>query len=225
MPDTVHHLATRTPPVAARIAIAGAVLALAFLAALHVLSPEFAPSWRMVSEYANGDQAWALSAMFLAWAASSWALAAAVAREAGSRLARVGVAFLAVAGLGEALAAVFDINHPLHAVAAALGILGLPVAAMCIGIVLARRAANPGQRKMLLWLSNLTWISIVLMALSFAVLFRSLAAAGVDLSAQTGPLAVLPDGVIALTGWANRFLIVVYCLWAMVAARSVTPRG
>jgi ABC-type transport system involved in multi-copper enzyme maturation permease subunit len=37
------------------------------LAILHVLSPEFDPSWRMVSEYAFGQYGWVLSLMFLSW--------------------------------------------------------------------------------------------------------------------------------------------------------------
>lgn len=39
---------------AALLAIALTVIALLLLASLHVLSPEFAPSWRMISEYALG---------------------------------------------------------------------------------------------------------------------------------------------------------------------------
>jgi len=39
---------------AGRIAIGASAAALMLLASLHVLSPEFDPSWRMVSEYANG---------------------------------------------------------------------------------------------------------------------------------------------------------------------------
>jgi len=36
----------------ARVSIAAGALTLVLLAALHILSPEFNPSWRMVSEYA-----------------------------------------------------------------------------------------------------------------------------------------------------------------------------
>jgi CelD/BcsL family acetyltransferase involved in cellulose biosynthesis len=50
---------------AARVARIAAMSALAALAALHALSPEFAPSWRAVSEYANGNYSWALSLMFV----------------------------------------------------------------------------------------------------------------------------------------------------------------
>ena len=39
----------------ARLALAAAIATLLTLAVLHILSPEFAPAWRMVSEYANGN--------------------------------------------------------------------------------------------------------------------------------------------------------------------------
>ena len=53
-------------PLASRAATAAflaSVLALACLAALHVLSLEFDPAWRMVSEHALGGHAIALSGM------------------------------------------------------------------------------------------------------------------------------------------------------------------
>ncbi len=60
---------------AAILSLAASITTLVCLAALHVLSPEFDPSWRVVSEYALGGHRWALSLMFLAWATSSWGLA------------------------------------------------------------------------------------------------------------------------------------------------------
>ena len=66
---------TRDIPVievlAARLAIGAAAATLLLLASLHVLSPEFDPSFRMVSEYALGRDAWVLSLMFLAWGISA----------------------------------------------------------------------------------------------------------------------------------------------------------
>jgi hypothetical protein len=44
-------------------------------AALHILTQEFDPSWRMISEYALGHYGWLLSLTFLAWGFSTWALA------------------------------------------------------------------------------------------------------------------------------------------------------
>ena len=59
---------------AAHLTIAVAATALLLLASMHVLSPEYDPAWRMVSEYANSHYGWVLSLMFAAWALSSWAL-------------------------------------------------------------------------------------------------------------------------------------------------------
>jgi hypothetical protein len=39
---------------AAHLAFAAAIVTLLSLASLHLLSPEFDPSWRMVSEYVPG---------------------------------------------------------------------------------------------------------------------------------------------------------------------------
>ena len=195
---------------------AGTVLAC--LAVLHAVSPEFDPSWRMVSEYANGTHGWLLSAMFACWALSSWMLAYALYPLAPTLLAKIGVFFLAVAGLGEAMAAMFDINHPLHMLAAIFGMNGLPIAAMLIGVTFGRAGTWGGSRRTILWLSNLTWISIVLMAAAMAVFFSTLSSAGVDIGPNSKPLTTLPPEVVAFGGWANRFLIVAYCLWAIAVA-------
>ena len=56
---------------AAVLAIVAAGLAVALLATLHVLSPEFSPAWRMISEYGNGHYEWVLSLMFVAWGVSA----------------------------------------------------------------------------------------------------------------------------------------------------------
>jgi len=103
---------------AARIAAGAAVAALLFLASLHVLSPEFDPSWRVVSEYANGHYGWGLSLMFGAWALSQWAIALAISSQVKTRAGRIGLYLLIASGIGEAMASVCDINHPLHNLAA-----------------------------------------------------------------------------------------------------------
>jgi Protein of unknown function (DUF998) len=103
---------------AARLAIGASLATLIFLASLHVLSPEFDPSWRMVSEYAVGHYGWVLSLMFLAWGISSWALAGAIWAQVTTKAGKAGLSFLLVAGIGEAMAAVFDIRHDVgHSIA------------------------------------------------------------------------------------------------------------
>jgi hypothetical protein len=218
---------TSTTPVtmislaATRLVIAATAATLLLLAGLHVLSPEFDPAWRMVSEYANGQYGWVLSLMFVSWAVSSWALAYAIWPQVATRGGKIGVVFLVVAGLGEAMASVFDINHGLHSLAALIGIGSLPVAAMLISVSLGRSRAWSTARKALLWTANLTWVSVLLMAATFAVLIVTYTQAGGDMSPGTAVTA-LPPGVIALVGWANRFLIIVYCVWVLTVAWQAT---
>ena len=209
----------------ARLAIAAAVAVILLLASLHVLSPEFDPSWRMVSEYANGQYGWVLSLMFISWAVSSWALAFAIWSQVGTRAGKIGLVFLISAGIGEAMASVFDINHPLHGLAAMIGIGSLPIAAMLISVSLGHTQAWSAAKKALLWTANLTWMSVLLMAATFAILIVTYTQAGGDMTAGA-EVTVLPPGVIAFVGWANRLLVLVYCAWVMtVARRAVNAPG
>src|SRR5580704_8357305 len=96
---------------AAWLAVYATVAALLLLAALHVLSPEFSPSWRVISEYALGHYAWVLSLMFFCMGSSSWALAAAIWPEAQSTGGKFGKWLLLIAGLGGVMASYFDITR------------------------------------------------------------------------------------------------------------------
>jgi hypothetical protein len=202
--------------VAASLAIVAAGAALLLLAGLHILSPEFDPSWRVVSEYANGRYGWLLSLMFASWAVSSFALAFAIRSRVRTRGGRIGLGFLVLAGVGQAMAAVFDINHPLHDLAGVLGIGGLPVAAMLISVSLIRTKPWFASRKALLWTANLTWVSVVLMAATFAIMIATYLSAGGDMTAKV--VTALPPGVLGLVGWTNRLLIVAYCAWVITVA-------
>ena len=201
----------------ARLSLATAIATLLTLAVLHILSPEFAPAWRMVSEYANGNYSWVLSLMFIFWAISSWSLAFTLWSEVKTTAGKVGLYFLIAAGIGEAMAAVFDINHSLHGLASLIGIGGLPIAALLISTSLGRMDDWSAAKKSLLVTANLTWISVLLMGIAFAILITTFTQAGGDMTSTDVP-ATLPDGVIAWVGWANRFLIVAYCAWVINVA-------
>ena len=200
------------------LAIGISVAVLVLLVSLHFLSPEFNPAWRMVSEYANGKYPMILSAMFFLWGAASWALAYTLWPHLQTTAGKVGLFFLVLAGIGEAMAAVFDINHELHGLSAMIGIPSLSIAAMLISVALVRTESWSIARNSLLWTANLTWVSILLMAIAFAVMMATYAQVGGDMSASAEVVTTLPEGVIALVGWANRFLIVVYCAWVMTVA-------
>jgi Protein of unknown function (DUF998) len=193
---------------AARVAIAAAVGVLLLLASLHVLSSEFDPSWRVVSEYANGRYGWVLSLMFLSWALSSWALAVALWSQVGGIGGRIALGFLVAAGVGEAMASVCDIHHPLHNLAGMIGVLSLPIAAMGISLRLGRAPAWAAARSPLLLTANLTWLTLVAMFVAVAILIG-----GRGRADHRWP--VDPSRFV---GWTNRLLVVVYCVWVMTAA-------
>jgi hypothetical protein len=205
-------------PPAATVALGATVVALAALLLLHIVSPELAPSWRMVSEYANGRYPWLLTVVFIGWAVSSFALIAALWPLSTTTLGKVGLVFLALAGLGQTMGALFDVNHRLHGPAAMIGIPSLCVAAVVLTTVMSRRAdltAPPA------WSAHLPWISFALMIVALVMFMSALRSAGVDMTAQTRPLAQLPAGVSGYVGWANRLLFASTFLWAAWAAVAV----
>jgi hypothetical protein len=214
-------ISTTAPPISKSTAywtIGISAAALLFLASLHILSPEFDPSWHMVSEYANGSYGWVLSLMFAAWGISSWILAYMLWPQVNTTAGKIGLIFLILAGIGEAMAAVFDINHPpFHDLAGFMGIGSLPVAAMLISVHLSRSQAWASAKKPLLWTANLTWISVLLLIVSFIIMVVTFIQTGGDMNTTEVP-TTLPAGVIGIVGWTNRFLIIAYCVWVMTVA-------
>ncbi len=204
--------------IGALLAIVAALVTLLLLASLHILSPEFNPSFRMVSEYALGHYGWVLSLMFLAWGISSWALAVAIWSQVKTRAGKVGLWFLVIAGIGEAMASVFDITHDTgHSIAGVLGVGGFPIAAVLLSISLSRFKEWCGAKKLLLWLANLSWISVVLLGATLVLLTVQFAQANGGQLPQQAPKS-LPAGVLGLDGWADRLIVLSNCLWVVVAA-------
>jgi hypothetical protein len=133
----------------------------------------------------------------------------------------VGLWLLLVAGFGQALAAAFDINQPIHGLADLLGACGLPLAAMFISVSLASGQAPLPRGKALLWLANLTWVTTAATIAGVVLLYLTYVHAGGHVPADGRPLpvgTVLPSGAIAIVGYANRSYVVVCCLWAIIAA-------
>ena len=206
---------------AAVCGMAAIAVSLAALALLHVLSPEYAWSWRMVSEYANGRYAWLLTVVFLGWAAGSFALMTALWPLGATTLGKAALLFLFLAGVGQTMGAAFDINHKLHGPAAMIGIPSLCAAALLTTIAMTRRSDIVPPP---MWTAHLPWISFVLMLSAFVIFFSALTKAGVDMTAQTRPLSELPVGVNGYVGWANRLLFASTYLWVTLTAFAVVKR-
>lgn len=203
---------------AALIALIATGVTLLALAALHVTSPGLQPSWRMVSEYANGPTPGLLLVFFLAWSVSSVALLVALAPHVSGWMGILGLGLLVLAAVGQAMGGIFDINHKLHGLAAMIGIPTLCIAAILLTLSLAR---NPGISAPPLWLAVLPLISFVLMIVALITFFSALKAAGIEMSPNAAPLKELPEGVTGYVGWANRALVLTACLWVAMAALNV----
>jgi hypothetical protein len=202
---------------AAWLAIALTAIALLLLASLHVLSPEFAPSWRMISEYALGRYGWVLSLMFLSMGMSSWALATAIWRQVQTTAGKAGLWFLMAAGLGGVMASFFDVTHETgHAIAGLLGVIGFPVAALLLSVSLGRNALWRGATRGLLWIANLSWISVVLLVVTLAIMTMQMMRITGGHLPQHAPES-LPAGVLALDGWADRLIVLSNCVWVLLA--------
>jgi hypothetical protein len=81
------------------------------------------------------------------------------------------------------------------------------------------------ETKALLWIANLSWISVVLLIATLAIMTMHLARVyGVHLPQHT-PKS-LPQGVLALDGCADRLIVLSNCGWVFLAAfRAVQLRS
>jgi hypothetical membrane protein len=195
---------------AARVSISASIVALLSLAALHLLSPEFDPSWHMVSEYALGRYEWVLALMFLTQSISSIALYFAIKSQIRTLGGKIGLFFLLAAGLGLTLAAIFDWSNSLHGLAALIGIPSQTIAALVLSVSLNRQRPEIFKKAPLLLTAHLVWISLVVMQV---LLFTGLARTG----GEFGPEVLI--------GWPNRILIAAYCAWLLVAASQASRLG
>jgi Protein of unknown function (DUF998) len=203
---------------AAWLAILTTVATILLLVALHVLSPEFSPSWRVISEYALGHYAWVLSLMFLFWGISSWALVAAIWPVVHTSAGKVGLWFLVIAGVGEAMASAFDARHQIgHGIAGLLGVIGVPIAALLLSVALGRNETWNSARRGLLWIANVSSISVVLLVTTLAIMTMQMARINGGHLPQHAPKS-LPPGVLALDGWADRLIVLSTCAWVLLAA-------
>jgi uncharacterized protein DUF998 len=200
---------------APRVSFAGATTFVVLLAALHFIKPELDPSWRMISEYEIGDYGWIMMLAFLFLALSCAALFVAVRSQIRTTGGKIGLVLLLVSALGLTIAAIFTsdpitasreeltTHGNLHGVGALLGIPTFPIAATLISLSLARNPAWSSARRSLLWTAGLTWISLLVFALTVAVMLPQ---------SQGG------FGPDVLIGWPNRLNMVANSGWLMVVA-------
>lgn len=199
------------------LSIAAAIACVVLLAALHTLNPDLDPSWRFISEYANGPHGWMLGTAFVALAASHLALFAAAWPMLASRAGRAAGALLAISAAGLVIAAVFPTDPitatgsgitasgRLHNLGATLGI-AMPFGIASTAVLLARQPHGIALRRPLVGAACLALASLVMAIAALAYLLtRSGGAYGPDVP----------------VGWPNRAEMAGYCTALVVVGTSL----
>jgi hypothetical protein len=200
---------------AARIAISSGILFALLLLSLHLLEPEFDPTWRFISEYALGRFGWMMHLAFLALATSLASAGAAIVSQIRSVVGFIGLAVLGIGAIGILIAAIFKtdpattsreaatFSGKMHVLGASLDYT--PVAALLLSFGLARNRAWRPIRKWLFITTGITWAALV----AFMIVL--------PYDGEVGP------GVRA--GLFGRFLVLSYLGWLLtVGFHALTLR-
>jgi hypothetical protein len=204
----------------AELSITSGVISILSLLILHFVSPEFAPGWRMVSEYALGNHRWLLTLFFVFWGCSSLFLTFLLWNTVSTKWAKLGVILIFISFIGQEMGGLFDLKHKLHGFAFLLGIPSLPIAALLISYHIIKKENWKKYRSPILFSAHFAWISLVLMAVSMVLMISGFQKAGIPIGEGIEPPKSVPDGVIALNGYANRILIFAYIYWLILIAKT-----
>ncbi|MBK8622656.1 MAG: DUF998 domain-containing protein [Saprospiraceae bacterium] len=202
----------------ATIVIIFCVLSLFSLLVLHIVSPEFKPSWRMISEYALGKYKWLVTAFFIFWGLASIILAVLLWPEVHSFWAKTGVVLVFISGIGAMSGGVFDVKHKYHGLAFGLGIPTLPVGSLMICYHIIDMIKWQNAKTSILFATHAVWISLLFMAVSMVLLMSGYKKTGLPMGPGIEPPKALPNGVIGVNGYFNRLLVICYILWLVVIA-------
>jgi len=200
------------------LTISSAALSLLALVVLHFVSPEFKPSWRMISEYAMGKHKGTLTMFFFCWGLSSIFLSLLLWNKVTTIWGTVGVILLFTSAIGEIMGGLFDVKHKHHGLAFLLGIPTLPVAALLVGYDLIHAPGMEENASSIVLSSHAPWISFVVMGASMAIMFAGFKKAGIPMGPNAEPPETVPPGVVAIAGYANRLLVICYVGWLIIIA-------
>jgi hypothetical protein len=136
----------------ANTAIAATITATVLLVILHAIESEFDPTWRMVSEYSNGQYGLLMRLAFLLTGIATFSIAMLLRRVKGSKLTKVASIAFFVSFIGLMLAALFNqdpvtskemtFHGNMHGLATMLGIPGFGIGAALAGLWLKARGAG-----------------------------------------------------------------------------------
>jgi hypothetical protein len=193
------------PEIAAISALVAGAVTVGLIAILHVLEPEYDPSWRMISEYSLGRYGWVMRVAFVTMAIGLGTTSLALWPFGGAWTG--GLAIVALAALGAAFIDADPIMTPsaeatatgrAHTILGVVLLAGFPPAALAAGV-----GAAP----------DLGWTLAIASVVPLAGLVWFLTAVA-PAHGQGGS----PEIRI---GWPDRFCLVVYLAWVVLAAIGV----
>jgi hypothetical protein len=201
-----------------KLILATGAMSLLCLLLLHFLSPEYDPSWRMISEYAMGKYKAFLTAFFVLSAVCTMMLPFLLWNETAGLWSRVGLVLVFLSGVGSLMGGLFDLKHPLHGAAFALGVPTIMVGALLVSYHLIKRSDWAQYSTGTLLSAHAIWISLVLMGVSMAMMMNGFKQAGVPMGPGATPPDAVPSGVVAVAGYFNRLLVICNTAWIMLMA-------
>lgn len=202
----------------ATLVIGTGILAMVSLLALHFLSPEFKPAWRMISEYAMGKHNWLLTLFFISWGVCSMLSAMLLWNMVTTTWAIIGVILIFLSGVGALMGGLFDVRHKLHGLSFALGVPTLPIGSLLVSYNLVQHENWSAHQPLILSSAHATWISLLLMAFSMMLIFSGFKKSGIPVGPDKEPPTELPAGVIGVNGYVNRILVICYIAWPVLVA-------
>ncbi|KAF2412393.1 hypothetical protein B1729_15200 [Microbacterium sp. B35-04] len=191
--------------IAAVTALVAGGITVGLIAMLHVLEPEYDPSWRMISEYSVGRYGWVMRLAFVTMAISPAATCVALWPFGGAWT--IGLAAVALGALGAAFIDADPIMTPralatpvgrAHTVLGIVLLAGFPPAALIAGV-----GVTPALGWMLAIASVVPWAGLVWFLIAAA-----------PAHGQGGS----PEIRI---GWPDRFCLLAYLAWVVLAAIGV----
>ena len=196
--------------------LTSSVLSLLCLLVLHFVSPEFKPSWRMISEYALGKYKWLLTMFFTLWSISNIVSAYLYFNISSSNWSALGAILILISGIGALMGGLFDMKHKLHGFSFVLGVPTFPIGASIISYQLIHQNNWLPYKTTLLILAVTVWICLATMAVSMGVFFNGLKKAGIAFGPDQEPLTTIPETVIGVNGYANRLLVLSYIIFNII---------
>lgn len=191
--------------IAAVTALVAGGITVGLIAVLHMLKPEYDPSWRMISEYSLGRHGWMMRLAFVAMSVclvatcfllwpfgGAWTFALAVVG-----LGALGAAFVDADPIMTSRAEATPVGRA-HTVLGAVCLAGFPPAALLAGIGVA---------------PVLGWTLAIASAVPLAGLVWFLVAAAPAHGEGGSPELRI--------GWPDRFCLLAYLAWVVLAAVGV----